>query len=159
MTAFVRKAGRGKVMAQRDQLAILGKLVTGFFAKFAQRDLLSGFVNGTVDLTRWHFPNCCPNGDAFLTNENDSAVPHHRRNDHGCFTVDNGPSPGERTRGRSHVVGHNSKMGIGEMRLARHSFPAVFHHGRSLVAAVLSGNCRVYRIFLFGWSTDRCSAR
>ena len=57
------------------------------------------------------------------------------------------------------MVGHNLKMRIGEMRLARHSFPAVLHHGRSVVAAVLSGNCRVYRIFLFVWSTGPMQAR
>jgi hypothetical protein len=97
MTAFVSKARGCKVITQRDKLAILGKLVTGFFAKFAQRDLLSGFVDGAVNLTRWHFPNCRANGDPFLANENDSAVPRHRRNDHGCFTVNDCPSPWERT--------------------------------------------------------------
>ena len=44
MTAFVRKARGSKVITQRNKLAILGKLVTGFFAKFAQSDLLSGFL-------------------------------------------------------------------------------------------------------------------
>ena len=57
------------------------------------------------------------------------------------------------------MVGHNLKMRIGEMRLARHSFPAVLYHDRSVVAAVLSGNCRVNRIFLFASSIDRRSTR
>ena len=57
------------------------------------------------------------------------------------------------------MVGHNLKMRIGEMRLARHGFPAVLYHDRSVVAGVLSGNCRVYRIFLFASSTDRRSSR
>jgi len=39
MTAFVGKARGCKVITQRDKLAILGKFVPGFFAKFAQRDL------------------------------------------------------------------------------------------------------------------------
>src|SRR5689334_4776073 len=105
----------------------------------------------SVDLTRWHFPDCCANGDAFLANENDSAVPRHRRNDHRCFTMDNCPSPWERIRGRSHPVGHNLKMGVSEMRLARHGFPAVLDHDRNVVAAVLTANCRVYRLFPFAW--------
>ena len=46
MTAFVGKARGCKVITQRDKLAILGKLVTGFLAKFAQRDLLIGFMAG-----------------------------------------------------------------------------------------------------------------
>ena len=39
-------------MAERDKFAILGKLITRFLAKFAQRDLLTGFLDGAVDLTR-----------------------------------------------------------------------------------------------------------
>jgi hypothetical protein len=57
------------------------------------------------------------------------------------------------------MVGHNFKMRIGEMPLARGRFPSVLYHDRSVVAAVLSGNCRVYRIVLSVPSTDGCSAR
>ncbi len=115
-------------MAERDEFAILGKLIVRFLAKFAKRDLLNGFLRRAIDLAGWHFPNCCANRNALLVNENDFAVPRHRCNDHGCFPVHNCPCPWQRTRGCSHMVGHNLKMRIGKMPLARNGFPAVLHN-------------------------------
>jgi hypothetical protein len=115
-------------VAQRDELTILGKLITRFLAKFAQRDLLRDFLGGAVDLTLGHFPNCCANRNTLLVNENDFTVSRHRRNDHGCLTVHNCPCPWQRTRGCSHMVSHNFEMCISEMRLARHGFPTVLHN-------------------------------
>jgi len=114
-------------MAERDKFAILRKLIARFLAKFAQRDLLNGSL-GAIDLAGWHFPNRCANRNALLVNENDFAVPRHRRNDHGCFPVHNCPCPWQRTRGCSHMVSHNFKMRIGEMPLTRNDFPAVLHN-------------------------------
>src|SRR5215469_4491363 len=110
-------------MAEGDEFATLRELVARFLAKFAQRNLLSGFFSWAIDLARWHFPNCCPNRNALLMNKNDFAVPRHWRNDHGCFPMHNRPRPWQRTRWRTHVIGHNFKMCVGEMRLARNGFP------------------------------------
>ena len=126
-------------MAEGDEFATLGELIARFLAKFALRDLLSGFLGRAIDLTGWHFPNCCPNRNALLVNKNDFAVARHWRNDHSCFPVHYRPCPGQRTRWRSHMVGHNFEMRIREMRLARNGFPALLHNASSVVAAVLSG--------------------
>jgi hypothetical protein len=43
------------------------------------------------------------------------------------------------------MVGHNFKMRIGEMPLARDRFPAVIFHPATVEAAVLSGNRWIVR--------------
>jgi len=144
-------------MAERDKFAILGKLIACFLAKFAKRDLVTGFLTGAIDLAGWHFPDCCANRNALLVNEDDFAVPRHWRNDHGCFPVHNCPFSWQRTRGGSHMVGHNFKMRVGEIPLARNRFPVVFHNAWSVVAAVLSGKLRK-RFQLLRTAADRAQS-
>src|SRR6266446_7970092 len=127
-------------MAERNQLAVFGQLVTGLLAKFAQRNLFHWFRRtagvsapgySVVDLTRRHFPNRPPDGDAFLANENNSAVACHGRDNDGCFPMHNCPNAGLASRWRSDVIGHDFEMLVGKTPLARDGLPvALFHAGR-----------------------------
>ena len=134
-------------MTERDEVAIFGQLIAGFFAKFAQRDLFDRFCTlacDIIDLSGRHFPNGLANRNAFLANENDFSVTRHRRDNDGRFAMRDCPRTRIASRGRLHEIGHNFKMRVGEMALTRNRFPVALFH-----AAKCSGRCPQRQIARF----------
>src|SRR5215831_407863 len=127
-------------MTNRNKLTVVNELVAGLFAKFAQCDLLNCFrwaarvsASGySVDLTGGHFPDRLTDGDAFLANENNLTLRCHRRDNDGCFPVDDCPHPWLVSRWRSDVIGHDIEMRVSKVPLARDGFPRAFLHAESL---------------------------
>ena len=93
-------------MAERDKFAILRKLIARFLAKFAQRDLLNGFL-GAIDLAGWHFPNCCANRNALLPNEDEVSFRRHRCNYNGGFAPHDCPGVRLSPMRRADAFGHD----------------------------------------------------
>src|SRR6266568_8472095 len=120
-------------MAEWNELAVLGQLVTGLFPKFAQCNLfdcsrgVAGIADPgyNIDLTRGHFPDCFADRDTFLANEDEFAVLRHRRNDDGCFAVHDCPCTRPGSSRRLHLIGYNFDMRVGEMPFAGNGFPTL----------------------------------
>ena len=91
MTAFICKPWRSEVITKPSEFAISGKLITCFLGKFAQRDLLNGFIGLAIDLPRRHFPNGPANRNSLLPDEHDFPLWRDWRDNDGSFAVDRGP--------------------------------------------------------------------
>src|SRR5260370_36332947 len=100
-------------MAERNELAVFGRLVAGLFAKFTHCNLFHCFCwpagvdalgYSVVDLTGGHFPDRLPDRDAVLANKNTSTVSCHRRDNHGHVAVHNPPRARLAARSRSDLI-------------------------------------------------------
>src|ERR1700730_8683442 len=124
-------------MAERNELAVFGQLVTGLFAKFAQSNLLHCFLGvdgvgvpgySTVDLARGHFPDGFADRDAFLAKEDNFSVARHRRNDDSRFAMHDCPRVRLASRWRSDEISNDFEMRVGKVPLARNDFPPALLH-------------------------------
>ena len=127
-------------MANRNEFAVFEGFVTGLFAKFAQRDLfdcLCGAAGITapgysIDLARGHFPDSFADRNALLANEQNFTLARYRRDDHSRFAMYNCPRARLASEWRSDALGHDFKMRIGKVPLARDGFPRALFHAERL---------------------------
>jgi len=127
-------------MVERNELAVFGQLVTGFFAKFAQRNLFHRLSCGAgvsapgyrVDLAGGHFPDRLADRDAFLANEDNFVVACHRSDNDGCFAMDDCPRARLASRWCSDEIGDDFEMRVGKVPLARDGFPRALLHAERL---------------------------
>ena len=121
-------------MAERNELTIFGQLVAGFFAQFAQRDVLNLPLIRIVviDLSGDRFPDRLADWDALLANEDDFAVARHRSDNNGCFAMHDCPRARLAPRRRSNLIGDDVDVSVRKVPFARGSFPRVLLHAERL---------------------------